>query len=475
MSKVADVSPELLKAVREEFNRELKINKRIDALHDKVKAGTASYEEADDFAVEIGNILARAFQNNLSADVLPNGKMYYNIAKAVVEPMMIQNYDLVSSVTQQVQTSMNKAAGIGVKALSPELNQDRIDGIINRVSTAEDFDSVKWILDEPVVVFTQSIVTDAIKANAEFQYKAGLTPKIIRTTTGKCCNWCNEVSGTYEYPDVPKDVYRRHDYCRCKVDYVIGKYRENVHNNHTGKRRYVKDKYGSYVKSKEARIAHAKEMAATEKARKEAARAKRIATWEKKKAAKYIANTVESSKIKSIDLDDFEMATYGKNVSKDVESVIFNTIKNAEKKGELFISEVDVKPIAATGRGIPALQIEPTAFGTLKLNINQSVFAGKTLEEMNGVFAESTLSVANTLEEAVKHECGHAKLIKGLDIEEIDKLYKELDQVHIEGISNTAFEDGAECIAEVEVLLFRNEKIPKDAMELYSKYINGEK
>lgn len=474
MSKVADVSPELLKAIREEFNRELKSNKRIDVLYDKVKAGTASYEEADDFAVEVGNILAHAFQNNLSAEVLPNGKMYYNIAKAVVEPMLVNNYDLVSSVTQQVQTSMNKSAGLGVKAIKPELNQDRIDGFINSVSTADDFDSVKWVLAEPVVVFTQNIVTEAIKANAEFQYKAGLTPKIIRKTTGKCCDWCKEVSGTYEYPDVPKDVYRRHDFCRCKVDYIIGKYRENVHNNNTGKRRYVKDEYGNYVKSKEARVARAKEMEATEKERKEAARAKRIATWEKKKTATTIANTVESSRIKSIDIDDFEMATYGKNISKDAESVILNTIKKAEKKGELFISEVAVKPIVATGRGIPALQIEPTSFGTLKLNINENVFAGKTLEEIDNIFAESILSVANTLEEAVKHECGHAKLIKGLNVEEIDKLYKELEQIHIKGISVTAFNDGVECVAEVEVLLFRGDKVPKEALELYHKYIKGD-
>lgn len=300
MSKVIDISPKLLQAIREDFNSELKNSKTITGLYDKVKKGLASYEEADDFAVEVGNILARAFQNNLSSESLPNGKMYYNIAKAVVEPMMVRNYDLVSSVTQQVQTSMNKSAGLGVKAIKPELNQDRIDGIINRISSAEDFETAKWVLAEPVVIFSQSIVTDAIKANAEFQYKAGLTPKIIRKTTGKCCDWCKEVSGTYEYPDVPKDVYRRHDYCRCKVDYVIGKYRENVHNGNTGKRRYVKDEYGGYVKSKEARIAHAKEMEATEQARKEAARAKRIATWEKKKTAGSIVNASESSKIKEI-------------------------------------------------------------------------------------------------------------------------------------------------------------------------------
>ena len=31
--------------------------------------------------------------------------------------------------------------------------------------------------------------------------------------------------------------------------------------------------------------------------------------------------------------------------------------------------------------------------------------------------------------------------------------------------------DGAECIAEVEVLLSRGEKVPKKAMDLYNKYI----
>lgn len=33
---------------------------------------------------------------------------------------------------------------------------------------------------------------------------------------------------TYGYEDVPADVYRRHDNCRCTVTYKSGKYRENV-------------------------------------------------------------------------------------------------------------------------------------------------------------------------------------------------------------------------------------------------------
>ena len=73
-------------------------------------------------------------------------------------------------MTEQIQTSLNKSSRIGIKAIKPELNQDRILGIVNKVSEAEAYDDVAWVLDEPIVNFSQSIVDDSIKANAEFQY-----------------------------------------------------------------------------------------------------------------------------------------------------------------------------------------------------------------------------------------------------------------------------------------------------------------
>lgn len=156
--------------------------------------------------------------------------MYYNIANRVITPTLTDNYNLVSDVTSEIQTSLNEAAGIGIKAVKPELNQDRIDGIINRISSEDNYDDVSWILDEPVKNFSQSIVDDFVKANAEFHAKAGLQPKIVRKLAGNCCKWCSRLAGTYTYPDVPKDVYRRHERCRCTVNYypVDGKI-QNVH------------------------------------------------------------------------------------------------------------------------------------------------------------------------------------------------------------------------------------------------------
>lgn len=277
-----DIVPDLLERIRTDFQKLFEKNKKIIDLYAKVRDGTGTYAEANEFSIEVGEMLAKILGMDLASDILPDGRMYYNIADRIIGPMMKNNYDLITDVTSQVQKSLNDKAGIGIKPIKPELNQDRIDGIVNRVSETTLFDDIAWILDEPIKVFSQSVVDDAIKANAEFQYEAGLSPKIERKTTGKCCEWCRNLAKTYMYPDVPKDVYRRHDYCRCTVDYIAGKKRHNVHNDNTGKRRYVRDQFGGYEKSKEIRIAHAKEMAATEKERKEAARQKRIATWEQK-------------------------------------------------------------------------------------------------------------------------------------------------------------------------------------------------
>lgn len=294
-----DIAPALLEKIRGDFQSKFDQSEKISRMYAKVRDGTATYVEANEFAVETGEILADAYKKNLSSEILPDGKMYYNIAERVIGPTMTNNYELITEVTDQVQRSLNESANVGIKPITPELNQDRIDGVINKVSSAENYDDVAWVLDEPVKVFSQSIVDDAIKSNIEFQYDAGLSHRIIRTSTGKCCEWCQKLAGTYSDEDTPADIYRRHDYCRCTVEYVIGKERTNVHNGNTGKRRYIQDKYGGYVKTKEARIAHAKQMEATEKERKAEAREKRIETWRKKKLLDLtLENKGESGTIK---------------------------------------------------------------------------------------------------------------------------------------------------------------------------------
>lgn len=214
-----DVLPGLLKEVQAKFEAEFGKSKVVEDAFKKLKAKKATYSTANNFAIEVGEILARALQSVVTADRLPDGKMYYNIAKRLLEPVLGNNYKTVADYAVKVQSDLNKKAKIGLNVKKPVLNQDRIDGLINRLSSEDDFSKAQRLLDEPVVNFTQAVIDDTIKINAEFQYSAGLNPTIERRTSGRCCKWCESLSGTYNYPHVPEDFYHRHQRCRCTIEY----------------------------------------------------------------------------------------------------------------------------------------------------------------------------------------------------------------------------------------------------------------
>lgn len=217
-----DIAPALLEKLKKAFSEKFNNNKKIDKILSTIREGEPTYSEVNDLSIVVGDILAEVFGENFSADILPDGRMYYNIAKRTVEPMMINNYDIVTDNAVIVQEILNKKAGIGIKAQVPKLNQSRIDGIINRLDEAELFDDIKWILDEPVKNFTQSVVYDSIKSNVNFHEGLGLIPSVTRIVKNNCCDWCREVAGTYHYPDIPDDVYRSHRSCRCTLEYDPG-------------------------------------------------------------------------------------------------------------------------------------------------------------------------------------------------------------------------------------------------------------
>lgn len=231
MEEKEDIVPELLENIREEFQKNFGASEKIRDLYKKIQDGSATYKDAYEFAEYTGTILAQSFEKHLSSSILPEGKMYYNIADRILHDTLKENYDLITDVTSKIQKSLNKNAGIGIKPIVPELNQDRIDGLVNKISSAENYDDVAWVLDEPVKTFSLSVVDDSIKKNAEFHSNAGLCPKIIRKSESKCCKWCRSLAGSYTYPDnVPDDVYRRHENCRCTVDYHPGDGKiQNVH------------------------------------------------------------------------------------------------------------------------------------------------------------------------------------------------------------------------------------------------------
>lgn len=195
------------------------IKNKIIALREKA----ATHKDTEELAAEIGEILAEVFTAEVDNQSWAGEQIHYDAAKALIEPNLKRNYDIVSDYAEQVQVQLNDKAGLSMNAIKPEINKDRMEGLIKKIATYDDFDKGKWLLDEPIVNFTMAVADEVVRANAEFQAQAGLSPKVVRKIKGNCCDWCKEVSGTYNYPDeVPNDVWRRHRYCRCTVEYFPG-------------------------------------------------------------------------------------------------------------------------------------------------------------------------------------------------------------------------------------------------------------
>lgn len=233
-----DIVPELLEKIKEDFFKAAARNAQLERLLLLLQNGEATFLDAHEFSTILGKLIAKSLKDNISSAVLPEGKMHYNIAERILNDILGTNHNMVSSYSDRVQNILNQKADIFLDSIKPKINQDRIDGMINRLSYEEKFDDVAWMLDEPVVNFSNNVVDKFIKANAEFQYKAGLSAKIIRTSTGNCCEWCDAIAGTYTYPKVPKDLYRRHKNCDCVVEYFPAKGSENFgkhQNSHTKK------------------------------------------------------------------------------------------------------------------------------------------------------------------------------------------------------------------------------------------------
>ncbi|MBO7669517.1 MAG: hypothetical protein J6S60_02915 [Oscillospiraceae bacterium] len=246
---MSELGKQLLEAVESDFTAGLNSDKKIAWLQKRIEKG-GKWRDAEEYAARLGELRSGALQRNITAAMLPEGRMSRELAEEILTPALTENYRLALEAAAQVQEGLNEAAGIGMKAVRPGLNTDRIQGLTERIGNAESFDDVSWLLGEPVVNFTQSVADETLEANVDAHAGAGLSPKIIRIAEGDCCKWCQSLEGEYDYPP-PHDVYRRHENCRCQVIYTPSK---RIYQDVHSKRQFESER--------DARVEHSREIQA---------------------------------------------------------------------------------------------------------------------------------------------------------------------------------------------------------------------
>lgn len=225
-----DIVPGLLDEMKKDFQSQYDGSTKVKELKEKLNSGNATYAEANEYASEVGEITKKIYEKHLTSENLPDGKCYYNIAERVTSSTLHDQYELVADYTEQIQTDLNKKAGIGLKAQRADEDTEGYRSLANYMSSAENYDDIAKSTAQSAERFARSTVDNSVKKNTEFQGKAGLSPKIVRDGGSGCCAWCSGLSGTYDYPKVPKDVYSRHNNCTCTVEYDPGSgKRQDVH------------------------------------------------------------------------------------------------------------------------------------------------------------------------------------------------------------------------------------------------------
>lgn len=411
-----DIAPELFNKISAEFERLYSGNAKIKTLLAKINAGTATYAEAEEYAELVGKICSASMLRYLGDDVLPDSRLYYNIAERTVRPMLEQSRDMAEEIAMSVQESLNRDAGLQLKAVEPNIDPGRIQGIINKVSDAEKFSEASWVLDDPVVNMVMNVVDETVKANAEFHSKSGMKAKIVRRQTAKCCDWCANLAGKYDYPDVPKDVYRRHENCRCIVTYVPEK----------GKAQDVWSKK-EYTSEREAVEARLKEREAVQTIENKFQREKNIA---KSNGDKYIdATEYWNNKPKEYPayvINTPTKFTYNGEEYEQDGSHVF--IKNDQN--ELRIAKLYKDKFGGVIERFPEIKI-PLKVETPDYIINGEKYDLKTLKKRG----------KNTIDNALKNQ---AKQADNFIIDLSNKLYDENEQEwreKIQGIMSNPYRE----------------------------------
>lgn len=224
-----DIVPSLLEKIEKDFKAKVDADNEMFRLFAKFYDGDGTLHDVSLYARRLGDLLSMTLQENLTEDVLPDGKMYYNIADRILNPMMRQNFNLTMEQATIIQKMIDAKSGIGLEPIAADFPESRVKQIIDSLTEDTEFEVIKARMGEPVANCSHSFADDFIKANALYREKAGMRTYLKRTLVGGACPYCVRLAGTFDYNDAPDDIYKRHDSCRCTVTFYSEKVRQNVH------------------------------------------------------------------------------------------------------------------------------------------------------------------------------------------------------------------------------------------------------
>ena len=431
--------------IRAALDRAAATDPQLRSLTKKIRAGKATFIDTAAYSQRLSALLGQVFSAEVEA-------MSPEEREAICRALLRGHYEEINRILEGVQETLDEAQGLSLTPQRAPYPSERVGQLAHSLQDATvPVETIRRRADTGAANVAHAMHDDYIDVNAKLRNDLGLKCYLTRVVGSTSCTWCANLAGRFVYGQHPDDIFRRHDNCTCTVTYACGRERQDVWSKRTWGARDPKE----VMRQAREPVKLTQEQAA------------RL----QENALQQLTLAGERDIMRSIDVDDYETVTYGKGIAKEVSNVILDTMKQCERDGGFIISEISTKVVPTSTHGTPILQIEPMSNGLLKLNVNANFLAGKTLAEVDEAFRITETNVVNSLMEAVIHESGHAISIKGKTMQEIKTLYKELKNAGLPGVSDIALADGAECLAELEVLRHRGTKVSDELAAFYKKYM----
>lgn len=212
------------KALNDAIISEFKKNQVISDSYKKLIKGVATFEDASVFSGELGKICKGVYGSAMTPEDLDVFALDYT------EKLLRANAAISHEFCDLVGTNLNELGDLGLQPITPPIDADRLDGLIENASEITEQGEIESLLGDNMVDFLQSLVDEYVRQNAELQNSLGLKPYVVRKWVGtygthdtRRTDYCHELAGTYTYGEQPSKFFQRHRGCRCTVEYFPNK------------------------------------------------------------------------------------------------------------------------------------------------------------------------------------------------------------------------------------------------------------
>lgn len=179
---------------------------------------TLTIAAVDQFARDSGRILAAQIIAELQWETFPEALLFESTARDIIFPLLQVQHQNLTPYFEKAQDAENKRQGWNVKSKMAEFSKSRANGLVETMIN-QPYESLVSSFPATSEQFSQGMIDDSVRSNADFVYKVGYEVYVTRIAEGKACKWCRGLEGTYDYGSLTNrdDVWRRHEGCICDI------------------------------------------------------------------------------------------------------------------------------------------------------------------------------------------------------------------------------------------------------------------